>query len=146
MRIIDQSTRPAFTGQHGPLPACPAREGVLWLPVQRHTQPRHPLPHFRLFPPVKRLCFFETDPNEKNPVSWPKLTEHVQIGTDDLGDLRIPADRLAVHAQNDALSVARYLDRPRTHRLGDEFTLRPAQYFAAQTRAHAVTITADHEH
>ena len=56
-----------------------------------------------------------------------RSAERVEVGADHLGDLGIAADGLPVHAEDDALTVARHLNRPRTDGFRKQLACRDGQ-------------------
>ena len=61
---------------------------------------------------------------EADAVARSHAAERVEIGVDDDRDLRIAADRLAIDAEDDRLSVARHLYAAGANRFGDHFAAR----------------------
>src|SRR5262249_6315915 len=112
---------------------------------ERGPQPRRPLPEFRLLLAIEPRRRLDGDFDETQPVAGPQLADEVQVGARDLGDLRIAADGLAVHAEDDALAVARDLHGARTDRLRHEFALGQRERLSLQTQAHAIAGGRDRE-
>src|SRR5207253_1444516 len=82
---------------------------------------------------------------EPDPIAGPQLADAVAIGADDLANLRVAANGLAVHAEDNALAVARDLHGTGTNRLRDEVAVRQRQRFALQAQAHAIAHGRDGE-
>src|SRR5262245_29252257 len=114
MRTFGMDRVSRFTFQPGGSPA-----GILWKHLGR-LQAREPLVQLGLLPAIDGLRFFQVHAPETYRVARAELAKLVQVRGDDLGDLRIAADRLTVHAEHDALAVARHLDCPRADRLRNQ--------------------------
>ena len=74
----------------------------------------------RLLVSVHGLRFFQAQPNEADAVSGTQLAKLVQIRANDMGNLRVAADGLAIDAENNALAVTGNLHCARADRLGHE--------------------------
>jgi hypothetical protein len=78
------------------------------------------MPQLR-FPAAKVIKrFFKTHERKADALTRPELPQSIQISLNHLRDFRISADRLAIYAEHDALSIARDLDRSRAHGFGHE--------------------------
>src|SRR5262245_42944363 len=86
-----------------------------------------------------RFRILRRDEAESHMIAGSKLRERIEVGSNDVRDLRIPADRLAVHAQNNGLPVVGHLDRSGSDGFGDKFARPPRQWFALQPDSHAIT-------
>src|SRR5215469_6953728 len=89
--------------------SCPFLSEVLG-----HAQAEQPVVQFGPFAAVEGLGLGDADAPKGDEVSRPQLAQLVQVGGDDLGNLGIAANGLAVHPQDDTLAVMRDLHRPRT--------------------------------
>jgi len=84
------------------------------------------------------LSLLQSNFGEGYGVAGAKLAEIIQIGRDDLGDLRVTTNSLAVHSENDALPVIGDLHTARAYRLGNDFLIRTNQRRAQKSNSHAI--------
>src|SRR5262249_29606538 len=91
--------------------------------LESGLQPHQPLIQLILFPPKDSLGLCQLDPGKSDAVSGPELAKLVQVGGDDLRDLWVASDRLAVHTQDDALPVASDLHAAGANGLRNHFCL-----------------------
>src|SRR5690349_4916182 len=88
--------------------------------------------------PLQVDRFREFHTQERHPFAGTQLAELVEVGADDLGDLRVASDRLAIDAEHDALAVPGHLNRAWTYRLRHHLSARKRERQAFQTQTHAV--------
>src|SRR5262249_59779606 len=67
-----------------------------------------------------------------------RRAEIIQTGRDDLGDLRVTADGLAIHPENDALPVIDDLHTAGAYRLGNDFPIGTSQWRTQKSNSHAI--------
>ena len=71
-----------------------------------------------------RFCFLFTYQSEVHGGARSELPQSIQVGSDDVGHLRVAADRLAVHAQDNGPAIVGDLYRAGRDRLGHELATR----------------------
>src|SRR5579871_4066612 len=72
--------------------------------------------------------FGHGDGTEPHMITWAELSQSVQIGGDDRGDLGIAADATTVSEQHYELSIRRDLDGPRHSPFGGQIPMREGQH------------------